>query len=522
VKTPKLDQTLAGAALEPLTQVEKETTDWMVEEPNHSARGHLRLATASRDRRAFPPPVPATSSAADRTQAGNATRLVELHGDHFRYVPKWNAFIVWDGTVWQLDEHEVQMTELAKDVGREWLCDAASAASEKERDLMIAWGRPSLSASSIRDVIKLARGIEGIAIDHERLDANPWLFGVGNGVIDLRTGLLRAPDPRDLMTLQSSVHFDPTATAPRWEAALEEWFPNRSVRDYVQRLAGAALCGLQLDHVFVIHHGVGRNGKGTCVRALLNVFGPYAVTPHLSLLVQQRHGEHDTVKAELFRCRLAVASETERHVRLAEASIKNLTGGDRISCRKLYENPWEFDPSHCLWLQTNYLPEIAGRDRAIWSRVKVVPWEGNFEGSRERDLDSTLANEAPGILAWLVRGCLAWRRNGLAEPESVIRATLAYRQKEDTFVRFAVDARLEFGKHLSIPRETLNTMLDEWSATEGLKPSRGDFVEWLKENGARQERPRMPDGKQLRVWSGVGISPLDAEPREPGTSGTFT
>lgn len=364
----------------------------------------------------------------DRTEAGNAVRFAELHMNRVRFVPRWKEWLVWRSACWQRDHHDVMVTELAKDVGRDWIHTAASAATDKARDAALAFGRTSLSAKGIRGLLELARGIDGIVVDHEALDADAWLFGVRNGVIDLHTGRLRPADPADLMTLQSPVVFNPAATAPRWDKALEEWFPDASVREYVQRLVGAALVGAQREHVFVIHYGGGRNGKGTFVRALLIVFGPYAVVPHFSLLVQQKYGEHDTVKAELFRRRLAVASETERRVNLAEASVKNLTGGDRITCRRMHENPWQFDPSHSLWLQTNHLPAISGRDRGVWSRIRVVRWEATFDRVTERDLDAQLAAEAPGILAWAVRGCLAWQKNGLAEPESVIRATLAYRQ----------------------------------------------------------------------------------------------
>src|SRR5439155_11202182 len=183
------------------------------------------------------------------------------------------------------------------------------------------------------------------------------------------------------------------------------WFPDAEVRAYVHRLAGAALVGAQFDHLFVIHYGGGGYGKGTFTRHLQAVLGPYAVEVHLSLLVEQRHSEHDTVKADLFRRRLAVAVETERRVKLAEASVKNLTGGDRIRARRMREDPWAFDPTHALWLQTNHLPEISGRDDGIWRRVRVVKWEASFKRTQDPTLDPTLDAEASGILRWLVEGC---------------------------------------------------------------------------------------------------------------------
>jgi putative DNA primase/helicase len=374
---------------------------------------------------------------------------------------------------------------------------------------VFAFAFKTLNAQGITGLVNLARGIDGIPLDHEALDADGWLLGVENGVVELRTGKFREADPTDLMTMRCPVPWDENASAHRWEQALEEWFPDAEVRAYVQRVAGSALVGAQRDHVFVIHYGLGANGKGTFMRALQHVLGPHTVEIHLSLLVETRYKEHDTVRADLFRTRLAVAVETDRRVRLAEASVKNLTGGDRIRARRMREDPWSFDPSHSLWLQTNHLPEIGGRDAGIWRRIRVVKWVAQFMGDNaDPGLDDTLAAEAPGILRWLVEGCLEWQDHGLAEPEAVIRDTLEYRSREDVFARFATDTGLAFRHDLEIQAQALQDLLTDWAATEGQARPDG-LTDWLEENGARKTQKRVtgPDGTQKRpkFWVGVGI-----------------
>jgi putative DNA primase/helicase len=450
--------------------------------------------------------IPAPS-AADFTDTANADRVAAIHGDHIRYIPKWGSWLVWDGTRWREDDRGVLVAERAKDVGRHLLQEAAECESDDHRARLAKWGVGSLSASRIRAMVELARGIDGLILQPEELDTHPWLLGVENGVVDLPSGELLPPDPARLMTMQAPVEYDPEATAPRWDQALREWFPDEGARAYIQRLAGAALVGAQRDHIFVIHYGEGRNGKGTFTRALFATLGKYAVTPHLSLLVQTKHSEHDTVKAALFRARLAVASETERRVRLAEASIKNLTGRDPITCRRMRENPWEFEPTHSLWLQTNYPPDILGRDRGIWSRIRVVPWVARFEQQADdRTLDEALAAERAGILRWAVAGCLAWQRAGLAEPEAVIRATLKYRESQDVFARFAADTGLTFDPDLGTLQTELNAAFDEWAEGEGAKASRKDLTAWLQENGASRKQRRLPDGKRKWYWIGADFS----------------
>ena len=456
--------------------------------------------------------TPTRHSEPTLTDSGNAERLIHLHGHHLRYVPRWGRWLVCgpDG-FWTIDHKDVHVRELAKDVGRQLKWAANVQKNEREATRLFSFAFRSMNARAITAMVDLARGIQGIPLDHEELDADPYLLGCANGVVDLKTGELRPAEPADLMTRQCPVEYDPDAEAPRWQQALQEWFPDPEVRAYLHRLAGSALVALQRDHVFVIHYGHGGNGKGTFTRALQHVLGPYVMEVHLSLLVQTKYREHDTVKADLFRARLAIAVETDRRVRLAEASVKNLSGGDRIRARRMKEDPWSFDPSHSLWLQTNHLPEIQGRDGGIWRRMRVVKWERSFTAKhQDQDLDETLAEEAPGILRWLVEGCLAWREHGLDEPEKVIRDTMAYRQKEDVFGRFQADTGLVFQRGLEIQAQELQDMLTAWASEEGIDAPRQKIGEWLRENGCRQKQKwvknELGKRKQRRFWQGIGLA----------------
>src|SRR5438105_298728 len=441
------------------------------------------------------------------TDTGNSTRLIALHGARLRHVHAWATWLVWSGTVWAHDPKAALLDELTKDVGLALKREAAACADDSTAKVLFAWGQKSLAAGKIRAAEILARGIPGVLIDHEQLDADGWLLGVGNGVVDLRTGAFRAADPKDLMTMQCPAAYDATATCPRFTQAMAEWFPDAEVRAYVQRVAGAAVVGEQRDHVFVIHYGEGGNGKGTFIRALEAVLGPYATKIHLSLLIEVKHREHDTVRAALFRTRLAVAEETSQVARLNESSVKNLTGGDTIMARRMREDPWRFKPTHSLWLCTNHLPQIQGRDTGIWRRVRVVKWVRTFAGAEmDTTLDAVLAREASGILNWLLAGGRAGQTHGLKEPDAVLRDTLAYRQSQDVLTRFAEDVGLTFDKGLAIGGSRLQELLKAWVEQEGIpRPNNKAVSDWLLSHpGVRVENPRMK-GRQLRYWRGVGV-----------------
>lgn len=452
------------------------------------------------------------------TDIGNSTRLIELHATRLRYVIEWGTWIVWTGTRWLIDRNRVAVSELAKDVSSA-LYQQAAANPDRAKKIG-KWADQSATRGRIEAMVHLARGIEGVVISHDDLDTDPWALGVANGWIDLRTGTFHHPDPDKLMTMQSPVSYDPTADAPRWRQALTEWFPDPNVRTYVQRLSGHAASGEPLgDHIFAIHYGDGRNGKGTYMRAHKHVLGPYYVTPDKSLLIQKRHEQHATVKARLFRTRLAVASETEQRERLNEAQVKNLTGGDPINARRMREDEWEFEPTHSLWLQTNYPPEIHGSDTGIWSRIRIVPWTVTFNGHTDADLDTTLAAEAPGILNWIIEGCGEWQRDGLNEPEAVIRATLDYRDSEDVLSRYAEDTGFTFIRNGAVPDSELKKGIAEWAEDEGVdKPDAKKVNAWMKARGCRSKTGRFTkrDGTPGRgkVWRGARFPLPEDDPSE--------
>ncbi|HMQ27620.1 MAG TPA: phage/plasmid primase, P4 family, partial [Acidimicrobiales bacterium] len=329
------------------------------------------------------------------------------------------------------------------------------------------WAKRSEEARSIAAMVKLARGIPGVVVEHRDLDRHPWLLNVQNGTIDLRTGELGDHDPDHLITTQAPVVYDPAATAPLWRQCLERWQPDPDVRRHLQRLVGSAATGVPVE-VIAANVGGGANGKGKFYGALMHVLGPdYCAVPHKSLVVAQRHEQHDTVRARLFGVRMAVAAETEAGDLLDESKVKELTGGDLLEARRMNEDPWQFTPSHTLFLHTNHRPRVRGTDEGIWRRIQLIPWTVTIpEHERDLHLAAKLTAEAPGILNWITDGARQWHDQGFDVPDAIVRATAEYRTEEDHLGRFLAEC-CHLDPAASISAGDLRSLYERWCSDTG-------------------------------------------------------
>jgi putative DNA primase/helicase len=440
------------------------------------------------------------------TDTGNSVRLIRQGNGKLRFVHAWGKWLHYADGKWVVDYKEVLVTELAKSVAEELLAHCVT------RD-QFDWGMHSENRSAIRSMLDLARGVDGVLIEHEVLDADPFLLNVANGTVDLSTGELRPHDPADLLTLQSSVAFDPDAEAPLWEECLRTWQPDQDVRRYLQIRAGACATGQPTETLDIDYAG-GANGKSKFHATIQFVLGPYAVVPHKSLLVAEKHEQHATVFASLFRCRMAVTSETKSADAIDEEKVKSLTGGDRIGACRMREDEWWFDPTHTLIIHTNYKPRIRGTDEAIWRRVRLVPWLVTIpEEDRDPNLQTKLRAEAPGILRWIVEGARIFLADGWDVPLSVSVATSEYHSGEDVVGRFIHDTLIVGEGAGALFFDEIQLLADAWRQREGLdynfRPR--SLAEALQRTGAENLGRVTMQGVKRTKWGRIGKMRADGE-----------
>lgn len=359
------------------------------------------------------------------------------------------------------------------------------------------------SNGKINAVIKRAQENKNFIITTDKWSIDPYELPVKNGIISLKTGELRQAKPSDFIRFPGPTEYKGlNEPAPRFERFIMEIFDNdKDKADYVQRLLGYSLTGDVQEKIMPIFTGTNDNGKDTLFRAIKSVLGDVAGDVGKDALIASKKGDraaNPSTYSLRFK-RIAYVNETNDGARLDAGQVKYITGGGELTARELYGNPVSWKPQHTIFLMTNFKPSANSEDEALWSRIAVIEFPLSFvhdpklehERQIEKGLDQKLQNEASGILAWLVRGCLAWQNEGLNPPASVLAATAEYRDSEDILGEF-LNEEMELSPANSIKANDLYKEYKKWASDNGYMPvSRTRLGKKLKN---RFEDRRKADG----------------------------
>jgi len=363
-----------------------------------------------------------------------ARRLVDLHGDRFRYLPQENAWIVMKDGVWRRDRHMARMMLLAEDVADLLRAEAAAESSKDRQAHLRTAARRASSTAGQRGMIARASREPGVLLDRSELDPDPWMLCCRNGALDLRSGQLREHRADDFFTRQVAVAFNPDAHSDEWDSFLAESQPNAEVRSFLRRAVGYSLLGITADEAFFLLHGPTATGKSTFLGAVRCALRDYAAfTPFDTFLQRARGNQIRNDVARLAGIRFVAALECNQGDRLDAGNLKAMTGGDVLVARFLRQELFEFKPEFKVWMAANDRPVVPAGDDGIWRRVLEVPFctqicESRRSGAiKDRLQDINLVG--PAILKWALDGCLDWQVRGLAPPEAVLAATREYRSE---------------------------------------------------------------------------------------------
>ena len=314
------------------------------------------------------------------------------------------------------------------------------------------------------------------------------------GIVDLRTGALRRAVPEDYMTKMTAVA--PGGACPLWHKFLETVTgDNPGLEKYLQVACGYSLTGLTVEEVLLFLHGQGQNGKSVFIRTISGVLGSYHTTAPVETFLDSKTDQHPTGLANLRGARMVTAAETEQNRRWSESRLKTLTGGDRISARLMRQDFFEYVPQFTLWIYGNHKPGLRSVDKAISRRLRLLPFAVTIpDDERDNELGAKLQRERPGILAWMIEGCLIWQREGLVAPKVVSAATDEYLASEDAIGRWIEERCVEDPSAWS-GTTVLFDSWKFWAETNGEFPgSVKRFARMLETHGFQQLRKNKARG----------------------------
>ena len=452
--------------------------------PDYDGTARRFMRQAARGAKSSAEPEPANGHS--KTEDALALVFAERHRDKLRYCHHTGAWFIWTGTQWRREETKLAFC---------WARDAC-------RDL---GGKKMARANVAGAVERFAQADRAFAVTSEIWDPDKYLLGTPGGTVDLRTGKLRPAKQTEYITRQTAIAPAETPDCPTWLQFIGQVTAHDTeLIAFLQRWFGYGLTGDISEHALAFFYGPGGNGKGVMLNTMSGVMGTYATVAAMDTFTASKYDRHPTDLAMLRGARLVIATETEEGRAWAEARIKALTGGDPISARFMRQDFFTFLPAFKLTVSGNHKPVLRNVDDAARRRFNVVPF--NFQPpTPDKQLEAKLRNEWPGILRWIINGCLGWQAQGLAQPKVVKQATDEYFAEQDLITQWLEECcECQAGIGGSLP-----SLFASWKHFAiGCSAQNPRNSKWL---AARLERQFVKD-KDCELFRGRGFRGIRARP----------
>ena len=334
-----------------------------------------------------------------------------------------------------------------------------------------------------------------------------------NGTYDLDNFTFREHDPRDFLTMRTNFEYTVQRgiRCPRWETFIREVTCDEADKaDYLQRALGYSILGTSKEEcMFILHGKTTRNGKSTLLGTIEYLLGDYACVSPVSIICRTDRAKNaeaaSPTLASLKGKRFVTMAESNQYGKLDEETIKQLTGGEEITARNLYESQMSFLPQFTLWLSCNDLPSVSDKSLFASDRVRVIEFNRHFT-AEERDEGLKEEFKTPeammGIFAWLVEGYRQYKRRGLVMSENLQKVIRQYERDNDLVLQF-LEERCERSDSGCTRAKTLYDNYKIWCKSNGY------FVCSAKKfNAGLETHPEWHDGKgighgNVAVYNGV-------------------
>jgi putative DNA primase/helicase len=442
------------------------------------------------------------------SELGNAERLISKFGDDLLYCPQKKSWYTWTGRRWKKDESKA-INIYAKITIREIYQEAALLTNTETKKKLFGHALKSESKLGIENMLELSQSEQGISVHVNDFDNIPYLLNCLNGTIDLRTGNLESHNRKDLLTHMINVHYNKSSDCPKFKRFIDQIMNNNgNLVSYVRKIVGYSLTGYTREQCYFVFYGSGSNGKSTLLNVLRELLGSFVKNIDFNSLTYSGHSARGDL-ARLIGARVVTCVEVEPRKVVNETVINRITGGDPITVKKMYCDPFEYIPRYKIIIAGNDKPNLEGLKHATWRRIRLIPFSVQFEKGKGLNdkLTEELLEELPGILTWAVEGCLEWQKEGLEPPKEVEVATSAYRVEKDNLIEFLKEACVA-NPQASVKSVDLYASYQSWCiGNDKTTLGKKNFAESLRNKGFN--KVKMQGAQQ---WIGIETKPITNMP----------
>lgn len=393
------------------------------------------------------------------TEDLGARFFAERYKNRLAYCHAQGAWLEYDGNIWRKQETPLAF-HYAREMARRLSMTAATQVATIQKTRFAA------------GVEQFARADPVFARTAAHWNRDPMLLGTPDGTVDLRTGRLRPSSPVDNISRSTAIAPEEFEDCPTWHEFLEyATNGDEALARFLCQICGYSLTGLTTEQALFFVYGEGGRGKGVFVNTVTKILADYAVTAAISTFEAHKGSSIPADLAMLDGARLVTSQETEEGGEWAEARIKAMTGGDPITARFMRQNFFTYQPQFTLLIVGNHKPTLRTVDAAMKRRFNIIPFT-RPPAKPDIKLTEKLQAEWPGILRWMINGCLDWQAHGLIRPQVVLDATAEYFEEQNTFEQW-LDQECEVEKdnlHLSEPSSQLFASWNRYAKSNGIDP----------------------------------------------------
>lgn len=397
-----------------------------------------------------------------QSDSGNADLLVHLYGDRIRFNHTERMWLIWNDHYWQPDE-ENRVNELAKKSSKYRQQQALTINDTTKKMKEVNFAIKSEDQHKIVATLNSAKTIAQVSTIANNWNTDPLSLQCDNGLLLLNGKVdFILGKPQFMISKSTRIKYDKNEKCPLWEKAISEIFSSDGAMvEYFQRCVGYTLSGLTNEQKFFLLHGTGANGKSVIFEIFKDLLGDYAQNTRFDTF-ERRYNKQSNEIARLQHSRLVTANESGDTKKLDCELLKEVTGGDRVTARKLYHESFDFSPQFKLWLASNSLPAVNDTSLGFWRRVQIIKLREKFLGdSADLDLVNKLKAEIQGILNWALDGFERYADIGLDPPKKVENAVEEYKVDSDIVLQFVSEFVVPHKGNI-IPAKHLYECFLEW------------------------------------------------------------